>query len=348
MRNVVILVLMVLTASSFAQSKRPTAGQKLAFSANYKPAAFQHEAERLKNLKPFLPQVEKMYKDFAQKNKLPSVVYAIVADGKMIYSAATGVTNLKTQKQATTTSLFRIASMTKSFTAMAIMKLKEEGKLSITDPASKYVSEMNEWVYPTNDAHPFTVHNLLTMTAGFPEDNPWRDRQLDDTDEEFIDFLKNGVSFSSTPGDGFEYSNLGYAILGLIVTRASGMPYQDYIKKAILQPLDMNNTFWEFSKANADELVHGYRWEDEQWKEEPMLHDGAYGAMGGLITSIEDFSKYVAFHLTAYPSRSEGQAGPVKRSSVREMHKPYTTDLYTDSRKADGTLCPVVMGYGLD
>src|SRR5215208_907036 len=133
-----------------------------------------------------------MYHDHASKNHFPGFAYGIVLDGKLIFSGATGILNTKTQKPATTRSQFRIASMTKSFTAMAIMKLQDEGKLSIYDPASKYIPEMKNFVYPTSDTKPITLFNLLTMTSGFPEDNPWGDRQLEDTNEEFLNFLKEG------------------------------------------------------------------------------------------------------------------------------------------------------------
>ena len=262
------------------------------------------------------------------------------------YPCQRGVINLGTKTKATTASSFRIASMTKSFTAMAIMKLQEEGKLHLDDQASSFVPEMRGFVYPTRDATPVTIRHLLTMTAGFPEDNPWGDRQLDVTDAEFLAFLEKGVSFSSAPGEQYEYSNLGYAILGNIITRASGMPYQEYITRNILHPLGMHETYWDYSGIGPHRLAVGYRWEDDQWKEEPMLHDGAYGAMGGLITSIEDFSKYVAFHLSAYPYRNEQESAPVKRNSLREMHRPQYPRLYTDARDAEGVLCPIVAAYG--
>ena len=75
------------------------------------------------------------------------------------------------------------------------------------------------------------------------------------------------------------------------------MPFQKFITKKILEPLGMQNTFWEYAEVPENHLALGYCWKDDQWEEEPMLHDGAFGAMGGLITSIEDFSKYVSFHL---------------------------------------------------
>lgn len=145
--------------------------------------------------------------------------------------------------------------------------------------------------------------------AGFPEDNPWGDRQLDTKDEELIDLIKNGISFSNTPGITYEYSNLGFAILGKIIGNVSGKTYQQYINETIFRPLGMNHTIWEYTEAPKNLLAHGYRYEDEIWKEEQLEHDGTYGVMGGLITSIEDFGKYVAFHQSAWPASSAKKRG---------------------------------------
>lgn len=124
------------------------------------------------------------------------------------------------------------------------------------------------------------------------------------------------------------------------------MPYQQYIDTNILQPLGMDNTYWEYDDVPAAQLAIGYRWEDEQWKLEPMLHDGAYGAMGGLLTSIEDFSKYVSFHLSAWPPRSDIDDGPVKRSSLREMQTPKFPRLYAHAEDYNGDPCALLSGYG--
>ncbi|MDH5604224.1 MAG: beta-lactamase family protein, partial [Cyclobacteriaceae bacterium] len=282
------------------------------FSDTYHPPLFSN-TDRLENLKNALPEVEEIYRKYAIENHYPGIVYGIVLDGELVFSGGEGVINLEDHTPVTERSLFRIASMTKSFTAMAIMKLLEVGKLQLSDPASKYIPELDSVRYLTRDATPVTVYNLLTMSAGFPEDNPWGDRQLDDTDEELLALIKDGISFSNIPSQEYEYSNLGYAILGHIVSRVSGMPYQQYITRNILAPLDMENTRWEYAEVPDSLLALGYRWEENTWKPEPLLHDGSFGAMGGLITSIEDFSKYVAFHLSAWPPRNDPDEGPVKR-----------------------------------
>jgi CubicO group peptidase (beta-lactamase class C family) len=316
-----------------------------AFDESYRTLHFT-DSNRLHKLKAAFGAVDKIYTEHATKNHFPAIVYGIVLGDSLIYSRAAGVLNIESNIPAKPTSLFRIASMTKSFTAMAILKLRDEGKLSITDPAERYAPEMKSFRYLTSDSPKITIENLLTMTAGFPEDNPWGDRQLEDTDEEFLGFLKEGVSFSNIPGHRFEYSNLGYAILGNIISRVSGVPYQRYITQNILGPLGMKDTKWEYTEVGKQDLALGYRWEDETWKLEPMLHDGAYGAMGGLITSIGDFSKYIALHLKASLPSSLPETGPVKRNSIRQMHKPFLSSLYPEAKTPGGAVCPTLAGYG--
>jgi len=243
-------------------------------------------------------------------------------------------------------SLFRIASMTKSFTAMAILKLRDEGKLSLWDPACHYIPELEDLTYLSGDATPLSIFNLLTMTAGFPEDNPWGDRFLDISDDILMKQVEEGVSFSTVPSLHYEYSNLGYGLLGHIVTTVSGIAYQEYITENILHPLGMMDTYWEYSKAPKELLAMGYRWEDELWVPEPLLHDGAFGAMGGLITSILDFSKYISFHLSAWPPRSDPETGPVKRSTLREMHRMNNPRYYTDTDRFGDNTVPIMRGYG--
>ncbi|MEN8228189.1 MAG: serine hydrolase domain-containing protein [Bacteroidota bacterium] len=315
------------------------------FSKSQKIPEFP-ETERIEKIQETLSNTGTVFEEFAKKNHLPGIAFGIVVDHALVHSGGYGTVNLTSQHPVTDQSLFRIASMTKSFTAMAILKLWENGMLSLADPAAKIIPELAKLTYLTEDATPITINNLLTMTAGFPEDNPWGDRYLDMSDEDFMKLLGEGISFSTVPSHQYEYSNLGYGILGNIITRVSGMPYQQYITKSILEPLGMNNTYWEYSDVPDELLALGYRWEDEQWKEEPMLHDGAFGAMGGLITSIEDFSKYVSFHLSAWPERNGEDTGPVTRSTLREMQRMNNPGLSMEKWRFGDNSFPVIRGYG--
>ena len=316
-----------------------------AYTDAYQPPVFINDA-RASRIEGIADEIQQLIAQHSIDRKVPGIAYGVVVDNTLIVSGAVGVINLDNEQPATPTSVFRIASMTKSFTAMAIMKLRDEGKLSLADPAAKYIPEMGNLTYLTADAPIINIENLLTMTAGFPEDNPWGDRQLDETDQMLIDLVNEGISFSNASSFQYEYSNTGFALLGNIISRVSGMPYQDYIQKNILIPLGMDHTYWEYANIPPNQLVLGYRWEDDQWKPEPLLHDGSYGAMGGLMTTIEDFSKYVSYHLSAWPPRNDDEAGPVKRSTLREMHTPTYPRLYIDATALNGDPCAAMVAYG--
>ncbi len=346
-------LLFLAALTTYAQPKSATVGsasRPVASVSTYQPPLFT-DADRLKKIEATYPVVDKLFKDYATKRNFPGLAYGIVVDGKLVYSGGTGFTDVAKKTAATPKSLFRIASMTKSLTAMAILQLRDQGKLRLDDPAQQYIPELKQLTYLTADAPLITVRNLMTHSAGFPEDNPWGDRQLADSDADLINLIKGGLSNANAPGIAYEYSNLGFAMLGNIITKVSGKPYQQYITETILKPLGMTQTVWEYSKVPADLLAHGYRYIEGgpaagQWVEEPLLHDGSYGAMGGLITSIEDFSKYVAFHLAAWPPRSDAESQPLKRSSVREMQQPSTfSGMATQAKNAAGKICPVTSSY---
>ena len=192
---------------------------------------------RIQDIEVALPVIDKIFKEYVDSNHLPGFIYGLVVDGKLIHTLSLGYTDLNKRIPVTPQSCFRIASMTKSFTAMSILKLRDEGKLKLDDPAYLYVPEMKDQTYLSKDAVPVTIRNLLIHTAGFPEDNPWGDRQLAVTDEAMINLIKRGISLSNDPGVDFEYSNLGYAILGYIIKKVTGQSFQKYITNNILKPL---------------------------------------------------------------------------------------------------------------
>jgi CubicO group peptidase (beta-lactamase class C family) len=305
------------------------------------------DTSRITRVKAMIPVIDRIYRDYAQQKHFPAIAFGIVVDDQLVYAGSYGKTDIAKAIPASPSSLFRIASMTKSFTGMAILRLRDEGKLRLDDPAALYIPELKKVSLLTSDAPPVTIRNLLTHTAGFPEDNPWGDRQLAITEQQFSAMLQKGISFSNVPGIQYEYSNMGWAMLGRIITRVAGKPYEQYITENILRPLGMDHTVWEYTKVSPAKLAHGYRYENDQWKEEALLHDGVYGAMGGIITSVEDFSKYMMLHLAAWPPRNGKETGPVKRSSIREMQQPWSfNNLDPSFRYRDSAPCPLVSSYG--
>jgi CubicO group peptidase (beta-lactamase class C family) len=294
-----------------------------ASSSLYLPALAQTaEPGRAERVAALMPEIDKLYTELADKEHLPGLVVGVVLDGKLVHTRALGMANLARKLPVSTSTEFRIASMTKSFVAMATLKLRDQGKLALDDPAAKYLPELRRVGLPSSDSPALTIRQLMTMSTGLPEDNPWGDRQMQRDNAAIERIVGAGLSFSNAPDQVFEYSNLGYLLLGKVVSKVSGMRFQDYITRQILLPLGMSNTRWEYAKAAPDKLALGYHWNHGAWQLEPILHDGDGAAMGGLITTMDDFARYVAFQLDAWPARNDPDTGPVRRSSVREMQQP--------------------------
>src|ERR1700742_2895891 len=188
--------------------------------------------------------VDALAAGYHRRGGQPGLAYGIVIGGQLAHSGGLGERWLGGPPPDAGT-VFRIASMTKSFTASAILALRDDGLLRLDDPAEQYVPELRGWVPASPDAAPVSIRHLLTMTAGFPTDDPWGDRQQGLPLEEFARFLAGGVRFNWAPGTRFEYSNLGYAILGRVITAVTGAAYPDYVRHRLLHPLGMMRTGYE-------------------------------------------------------------------------------------------------------
>jgi CubicO group peptidase (beta-lactamase class C family) len=304
------------------------------------------DGSRARALWPAFPEIDLLVTEFAKREHIPGAAWGVILDGTLVHVGSTGVRELTTRSPVNADTVFRIASMTKSFTAMAILKLRDEGKLSLDEAAERYVPELKSLSYPATDAPRITVRHLLSHAAGFPEDNPWGDQQLAATEAEFAAMMRRGIPFSNPPGVAYEYSNYGFAILGRIVANVAQMPYRDYVTTHVLTPLRMTATTLERKLVPPERLAHGYRWEDEQWKEEPQLPDGAFGAMGGMLTSLNDLARYVGVYVGAWPPRDGPETAPISRASLREMQQVWRPAPATVTRGASGAVQLNAGGYG--
>ncbi|MEO5742267.1 MAG: serine hydrolase domain-containing protein [Vicinamibacterales bacterium] len=300
----------------------------------------------MKKLESVMPEVDRIFRAYATDKGIPGMVWGVVIDGRLAHMQSYGVRDRASQEKVTPGTAFRIASMTKSFTALAILKLRDEGRLSLEDPVSKWIPQFARAELPTRDTPPLRIRQLMSHSAGFPEDNPWGDQQLSATDATLDEWLRAGIPFSTAPGTRYEYSNYAFGLLGRVVTKASGVSYERYMRQEILTKLHMDGSTFEFKDIPVSSRAVGYRLKpDGTYAEEPPLPHGVFGSMGGLLTTASDLGKYVAFHLSAWPPRDDAETGPVRRASVREMAHLWTPSNLT-ARRMNGALQASQSGYG--
>jgi CubicO group peptidase (beta-lactamase class C family) len=249
------------------------------------------------------------------------LVVGIIIEGELVYAQGFGVRDVQSQAPVDVDTVFRIASLTKSFTATAVLRLRDEGKVTLDAPAASYVPELKTLSGPTRDSGPVTVRHLLTNASGLPYDDEWGVVSFGTSAEDLTRMLATGITWERAPGARYAYSNLGYALLGRIVERASGVRFRDYVTAQILRPLGMASTVWQAREVPLSRLAIGYRRSGEQLVPEIPVASPAFDAAGGLYTSLRDYARYVAFHLAAHPPRDDRETGPLRRSSLREMHE---------------------------
>jgi CubicO group peptidase (beta-lactamase class C family) len=270
--------------------------------------------------------VDDLAEGFQRRGGQPGVAYGIVAGGRLVHSGGWGERWLGGPTPDAGT-VFRIASMTKSFTAAAVLALRDEGQLALDDPAQEFVPELRGLALPSPDSPWLSLRHLLTMTAGFPTDDPWGDRQQGLPLPEFSAFLARGLSFAWAPGTRFEYSNLGYAILGRVITAATGQPYHEFVRDRLLRPLGLTSSGFEAAEFDARQLARGYRHGPGGWDELAPDGCGAFAPMGGVFSCVTDLARWVSGFTGAFPPGEPGTGGahPLARATRREMQLPQVT-----------------------
>ena len=287
-----------------------------------------------------------VYAAFAQRVEAPGVVAGVVKDGELAHLFTHGVSDLATRAPVTADTAFRIASMTKQVTALAILMLRDEGRLSLEAPALTYVPELAGLALPTADSPPITVRDLLSHTEGFVTDDPWADRAMRMSADEFSALLTGGGLFAQAPGVAMEYSNLGYGVLGRIITNLTGKPFQQAITERLFQPLGMSATVFDPDAVPDATRARGYWRRDGEYGEEPPEPDGEIAAMGGVITPARDYARWVAFLLDAWPPRDDAETGPVRRATRRELALSHAMPGPARTRTVGGETLPVAIAYG--
>ncbi len=298
-----------------------------------------------------LTAIDAIFERTFAEETVPGIAYGLVQDGDLVHAGGLGRIRLDVETRPDPDSVFRIASMTKSFTAAAILSLRDEGRLRLDDPVARWVPDLADMAGPTNDSPPITVEQLLTMSAGLPTDDPWGDRQQGLDLDRFAALLRDGPTFAWAPGTRFDYSNLGYGILGRVVSNVAGMEYGPFVRERLLEPLGMTATTFLSDEVPAGRLALGYLRRDETWLEEPMDPYGALAAMGGILTSLRDLARWVGGFTGAFPPRDgPDDEHPLSRATRREMqqiHRSFEPELSWTATHEAPSLVSGGYGYGL-
>lgn len=270
--------------------------------------------------------------------RAPGLVYGVLVDGVVVHSRGIGARALPDGEPPDRETIFRIASMTKSFTAATVLSLRDAQVLSLDAPVAEFVPEIGT----QND---LTIRHLLTMGGGFLTDDPWGDRQQDLSVPEFRRLVTSGVTPAWAPGERFEYSNLGYALLGLVIEGVTDGSYAQAVQTHVLDPLAMGSSGFTVDERTGP-VAAGYVRRTTGWSNEPIARSGAFSPMGGLLSTVSDLATWVGLFQGVdrhEESREAGSLG-VRVQSLREMQ--VTQRLVASSASKDPGGAPDVTGYG--
>ena len=239
----------------------------------------------------------------------PGLSMALVDDQELVWARGFGVADLASGRPARPDTVYRLGSISKVFTATAVVELGEAGKLSLDDPVTRYLPELR-----TKEGQPpasrITLRHLLTHTSGLPREAAfpyWTDRKFPSTAAMIAAVL--GQENLTEAGTRYRYSNLGIALAGEAASRAAGKPYPELVAELILRPLGLLSTFVEAPTLPAERLATGYliRRPDGSSPPAPFTNSAGLTPAANLSSSVEDLARFVSAHLTA--------------ANLREMHR---------------------------
>ena len=257
---------------------------------------------------------------FVDYRDIPGLSIAIVYDQEIVWTKGYGYADLKAEIPATPSTVYRLGSITKLFTASAIMKLRDEGKLRLDNPVTAYLP----WFHVSNpfpDEPEITVRELLTHTSGLPREAPfpyWTDHVFP-TQAQFKE-AEGHQEVLYPPDTTYHYSNLGMALLGAIVAEVSGRPWAEYVDEEILRPLGMNSSSIApdeelLSRRATSYLMPG---PDGVRGTFPYYNTGAMGPAANMVSTVEDLSRFASLQFLE-DADPEGQV--LKNSTLRDMRR---------------------------
>ncbi|MBZ0112397.1 MAG: beta-lactamase family protein [Thermoanaerobaculia bacterium] len=267
----------------------------------------------------------------------PSVVLGVVYEGELIWSKGYGFADLESKVPATTTTQYRLGSVSKIFTSTAILQLRDRGALSLDDPITRFLPNFTVG-NPFPGSPPITLRHLLTHTSGLPREGTfpyWTTHEFPTWPE--VEASIASQTLTHPPGENYRYSNLGMAILGAVIHAVSGTTYADFVRENIARPLDMAHTTAAPSKEEIGALAVAYmrRRPDGSRGIHRYYDTGGMASMGNVVSTVEDLARFAAALLddTSHsdpdadesdlePGSASAHPGLLDRYTLREMRRP--------------------------
>ncbi len=256
-----------------------------------------------------------------QYDRIPGLAVGIIHNGKLVYRKGFGYADVELKIPITPKTCFRIASISKTFTAVAIMQLVEQGKINLDDRVEKYLPWFKAQT-KDSDSSNITIRQVLSHTGGvFRDGNTphWENDKFPD-----LAGLRKSISNKTVVFENltkFKYSNFGFALLGEIIKKASCLDYDEYITKHIIKKIGMERTAPDYNKGNNDWLAKGYSRPIPNKEREAFPHSEtkAYAPAAGFLSNVSDLSKYLA----SMSLKLKEANALVSKESKKEMMREY-------------------------
>lgn len=297
---------------------------------------------------PLETELDAFFAQYTGADQARGLVYGLTTADGLAHWRGFGVANEEGLVPDADT-VFPIASMSKSFVACAALIARDAGHLSLTDPITAHVPEFEMSGGNVAAEDPPTLEMLFSMCGGLTEDNSWVDPFIDLPTATLLDQMRHGVRFSHYPGAEFEYSNLGFALAGLAVSRAVGRPLEDYVREMVFEPLGLASTYFDSAVPEGCARATGYSLDPGgNWVPFAPQASDAFAAAGGIVSTVRDLSRWITWLGAAFRSpRGEDANAVLRRTSRRELQRMHIPGPPALAVGASGTVQVVNSGYAL-